>query len=94
MESLLERYADRIEGDLECLDRVVIIGTLPSTCYADGMSRFLRVRNSRIFDYSRFAQPLRERIRETTEGLARDHGLEIELIRKRTFGETSASAPS
>ena len=85
MESLLERYADRIDGCLECLDRVIIMGTLPGICYADGMTRFLRARGIRIFDYPRFAQPLRQLIRDNAEDLARHHGLEIEFIRKKSF---------
>ena len=49
------------------------------------MSGFLRARGIRIVDYPQSAQPLRERIRENAEALARDHGLEIEFIRKRNF---------
>jgi hypothetical protein len=40
-QSLLERYDERIAGVLSCFDRVVITGTLPGVCYADGMTRFL-----------------------------------------------------
>ena len=39
--ALVERYDDRIAGVLSCYDRVVITGTLPTVCYADGMTRFL-----------------------------------------------------
>ncbi len=38
---LVERYDDRIAGVLSCYDRVVVTGTLPAVCYADGMTRFL-----------------------------------------------------
>lgn len=34
--ALLERYDDRIAGELSCYDRVVITGTLPAVCYAGG----------------------------------------------------------
>jgi hypothetical protein len=40
-QSLTERYDDRIAGVLSCYDRVVITGTLPKVCYAEGMTRFL-----------------------------------------------------
>ena len=36
---------------LSCYDRVVITGTLPTVCYAEGMTRFLYAKGIRIFDY-------------------------------------------
>lgn len=47
---LLERYRDRIAGVLTCYDRIVITGTLPGACYADGMTSFLNAKHIRIFD--------------------------------------------
>jgi len=49
--ALVERYGDRISGVLSCYDRVVVTGTLPTVCYADGMTRFLYAHQIRIFDY-------------------------------------------
>src|SRR5208282_1014188 len=49
--SLTERYDDRIAGVLSCYDRVVVTGTLPTICYADGMSRFLYAAGIKIFEY-------------------------------------------
>jgi hypothetical protein len=40
-QSLTERYDERIGGVLSCYDRVVITGTVPVICYAEGMTRFL-----------------------------------------------------
>ena len=37
--SLTERYEDRIAGVLTCYDRVVVTGTLPTVCYAAGMTK-------------------------------------------------------
>jgi hypothetical protein len=37
--ALVERYDDRIAGVLSCYDRVVVTGTLPTVCYAEGMTR-------------------------------------------------------
>ncbi len=51
-QSLTEPYDGRIAGVLWCYDRVVITGTLPGVCYADGTARFLRAKGVRIFDYS------------------------------------------
>jgi len=80
-ELLSERYADRIVGVLSCFDRVVITGMIPQIGYAGAMSGELYRRGVRIFDYTQFAQPLREEIRQNAENLARDHGLEIEFVR-------------
>ena len=58
-QSLVERYGGQIAGVLSCYDRVVITGTLPGVCYADGMTRFLNACGIRIFDYPQFAMTLR-----------------------------------
>lgn len=85
MRALTERYAAKIRGILSCYDRVVITGTLPQICHAEAMTRYLNEHGIRIFDYTQFAQPFREKIRENAERLARDAGLEIEFIRRRDF---------
>ena len=82
MSELVDRYAEHVEGQLDCLDRVVITGTLPGICYAQGMTAWLRREGWRIFDYPRFAQPLRDAIRANAESLAEQAGVEIEFIRK------------
>jgi hypothetical protein len=79
---LLERYRDRIAGVLTCYDRIVITGTLPGACYADGMTSFLNAKHIRIFDYPRFAEPLRDRIRAAAEKLATAAGAKVEFIAK------------
>ena len=81
MTLLTERYAEQIAGVISCYDRLVLMGTLPGVCYAEGMATFLRRQGIRLFDYARFAEPLREEIRQNAERLAREHGLEIEFIR-------------
>jgi len=80
--ALLERYDDRIAGVLSCYDRVVITGTLPTVCYADGMTRFLYATGVRIFDYPQFALGLRDRVRERAASLAAEAGMAIEHIAK------------
>jgi hypothetical protein len=85
MSAFIERYAEKILGVITCFDRVVITGTILEICYAEGMSRHLRGKGIRIFDYTRFAEPLREDIRENAESIARDSGMEIEFIRRKDF---------
>ena len=85
MTLLTERYAHKISGVLSCFDRVVIQGTLPTFCYAQGMAGFLSYNHIRIFDYPRFAEPLRDELRKNAERIASENGLEIEFIRKKNF---------
>jgi hypothetical protein len=47
---------------LSCFDRVVVTGTLPGVCYAEGMTRFLYANKIRIFDYPQFAARLRDAV--------------------------------
>ncbi len=84
-QSLTERYEDRIAGVLSCYDRVVITGTVPVICYAEGMTRFLYAHGIRIFDYPQFAQTLRDRVRDGAASLAAA-GITIEHIAKSHMG--------
>jgi hypothetical protein len=61
---------------------VVITGTLPTICYADGMTRFLYSAGIKIFDYPAFAQTLRDRVRDAAASLAARTGMTIEHIAK------------
>jgi len=80
--SLLERYSDKIRGVISCYDRVLIRGILPVFCFAQGMTSYLYSHKIRIFDYPRFAEPLRDVIRANAERLASENGINIEFIRK------------
>lgn len=84
-ELLTERYAGKIRGVLSSWDRVVITGTIPQICHAGAMTRELHHLQIRIFDYARFAEPLRDELRANAERLAKEAGLEIEFIRRRNF---------
>jgi hypothetical protein len=66
-------------------DCILIQGTLPGLCYAEGMTAYLKARQILIFDYPRFAPPLRDALRENAERVAAQHGLEIMFIRKKNF---------
>src|SRR5205823_8620486 len=82
LQLLTERRSDQIAGVLSCYDRMLIQGTLPGLCFAEGMTGYLYAHRVRIFDYPRWAQPLREALRENAERLAAENGLEIEFIRR------------
>lgn len=85
MEELLVRHADNIQGTLSCLDRVVLTGTIPGICYAEGMGRLLSAQGVRLFDYPRWPEPLRDEICTHAQRLVDANGLEIEFIRKKSF---------
>jgi hypothetical protein len=65
---------------LSCYDRIVITGTLPGVCYAQGMASLLYAKGIRIFDCPQFASPLRDRVRECAQRLAAKHGATIQHI--------------
>lgn len=83
MTLLTERYRDKIDGVISCYDRIVITGTLPKLCYAQGMTGYLYEHGIRIFDYARFAEPFREQLRQNAERLAKENNIEIQHIRKK-----------
>jgi hypothetical protein len=82
---LTERYASHITGVLSCFDRVLLFGTLPKICHAGGMTAYLYEHKVRIFDYPRFAEPFRDRLRQNAERLAAENGIEIEFLRKASM---------
>jgi len=85
MKLITEAHKEHIRGVLSCYDRIVIQGTLPSFCFAEGMTSFLKARRIRIFDYPQFAQPLRDAIIENAQHIAQENNLDIEYIRKKNF---------
>jgi len=85
MALFLERHAKQIRGVISCWDRIVITGTLPEICHAGAMTSLLYARNIRIFDYTRWAEPLRDELRENAERLAEENGLVIEFIQRKDF---------
>jgi hypothetical protein len=86
---LTDHYAEKISGVISCYDRIVIQGTVPGFCYAQGMTSFLNAHKIRIFDYPLFAEPLRDELRNNAEHIARENCLEIEFIRKKNFRKES-----
>lgn len=85
MDLFLERHSAKIAGVFSCWDRVIITGTIPGICFAQGMTSYLYAHAIRIFDYAKWAEPLRNEIRINAEKLALEAGIEIEFIRKNSF---------
>ena len=83
VELLTERYRDQIVGILSCYDRIIIQGTVPGWCYASGMTDYFYKHQIRIFDYPKWAERMREALRQNMERLAADNAMEIEFVRSR-----------
>jgi len=82
MELLTTTYKDKIKSTLSCLDRIIITGTIPQICYAQGMTAYLYSQKIRIFDYAKFAEPFRVQIRNKAEQIAKQNDISIEFVRK------------
>jgi len=82
---LTERHAEQIAGVLSCSDRLIVQGTVPVFCYAEGMTAYLIKRRIRIFDFTQFARLLTDAIRANAEQLAAANGLTIDYVRKKNF---------
>src|ERR1700722_17314757 len=86
VELLTERHKDKIAGILSCYDRIIIQGTVPGWCYASGMTAYFYQQRIRIFDYPKWAEPLRDGLRENMERIAAENGMKIEFVRsKKSF---------
>jgi len=81
MELLTQRYSEKISGTLSCYDRIVITGTLPVLSNAGHLAAYMFQNDIRIFDYAKFAEPYRDRLKENAQSLAAGAGMEIEYIR-------------
>jgi hypothetical protein len=88
MAGLVERYADQILGVLSCYDRVIVRGRLAEVDYAKGMAADLRAHGVRLFDFPQWAKPFRDEIRDNTERLAQEHGIEVRFVRGNERKET------
>jgi len=82
METLVERYKNIIAGVLICSDRLVLSGTLPVLCNQQTMTNYLYSKEIRIFDYAKFCEPYKLKLKENTERLAKENKIKIEFIRK------------
>ena len=80
---MTEKYQNEIDGVLHCYDRIVLNGHLQQLCYAKGMTKYLYRQQIRIFDYTQFAEPLRDLIRQNAQQLAKENEIAIEFISKK-----------
>jgi len=81
MKTIAEKYSKDIRCVLSCFDRILINGTLPELSHAKGMTDYLYKKGVKIFDYVKFAEPLRDIIKQTAEQIAKANNIEIEFVR-------------
>ena len=81
VELLTARYRGRIAGVLCCYDRIIIQGTVPGWCCASGMTGYFYAHRIRIFDYPKWAEPLREALGENMERIAAGNAIDERLTR-------------
>lgn len=77
---LLGRYDKEIAGVLGCFDRLVVTGTLTEIAHPEAMDARLFRDGFRAVDIGKFAEPLRQRLRDNAVELAREAGVEIEYL--------------
>jgi len=79
-----EKYREQLKGVLDCYDRIVISGNLFPLCFPQGATSYFCAHKIRIFDYIKFAEPLRDEIKCAIQSLAKENGLDIEFVTKKT----------
>jgi hypothetical protein len=84
MELLMDRYKGKIAEVFSCYDRLVFSGSLPQLCYAKWMTGYLNGHGIKIFDYPKFVEPYREKLRSIAEAKAQTTGFPIEFVRHST----------
>lgn len=82
---LLTRYADQLAGSLRCFDRVILHGTLVDVAHPGALLVSMQAAGFRPRDLARFAEPITRQVRDHIIGLARQHGLEIEMVTRKNF---------
>jgi hypothetical protein len=81
IETLTDRRGKQIAGVLSCYDRLIVQGTPPIFCYAEGMTAYLSKRRIRIFDFSQFAKPLPDAIHANAEAVAEANAVRVDYVR-------------
>ena len=82
---LLTRYADQLVGSLRCFDRVIMHGTLIDVAHPGALLISMHAAGFKPRDLARFAQPITTQVRDHIIKLARQHGVEIEMVARKNF---------
>ena len=79
------RYAPQILGSLRCFDRVILHGTLIDVAHPGALLISMNAAGFKPRDLARYAQPFTAKVRDHVIGLARQEGVEIEMVRRKDF---------
>jgi hypothetical protein len=79
------RYVEELAGQLRCFDRVILHGTLIDVAHPGALLVSMQQAGFRPRDLARFAQPITGQVREHIIGLARQQGVEIEMVVRKNF---------
>jgi hypothetical protein len=82
---LISRHAGQLVGSLRCFDRVIMHGTLIDVAHPGALLVSMQSAGFKPRDLARYAQPMTQRVREHIIGLAREHGIEIEMVSRKNF---------
>ena len=82
---LVSRYADQLVSSLRCFDRVIVHGTLVDVAHPGALLVSMKAAGFCPRDLPRFAEPMKEEIRDAAVVLAREHGVEIEVVTRKNF---------
>jgi predicted transcriptional regulator len=85
MTAFFDRHSDKIKGIFSCLDRLVIQGTFPEICFPGAITTFFYMHGIKIFDFKKWAAPMRDEINNNAKQIAQKNNIEIEFIRKKDF---------
>src|SRR5215471_17785933 len=82
---LVCRYTDQLLGSLCCFDRVIMHGTLIDAAHPGALLVSMHAAGFKPRDLARFGQSITTQVRDHIIGLARRHGLEIEMVMRKNF---------
>lgn len=82
---LVSGYAKQIVGHLRCFDRVILHGTLIDVAHPGALLVSMNAAGFKPRDLARYAQPFTAKVRDHIIGLARQEGVQIEVVMRKNF---------
>jgi len=82
---LMGRYGEGLAGSLRCFDRVIMHGTLIDVAHPGALLVSMQAAGFKPRDLARFGRPITSKVRDHVIGLARRHGVEVEVVTRKNF---------
>ena len=83
MNSFIEKHQEHISCTLSFFDRVVLTGALPDIFYDKAMISYLYNKLIKIFNYPKWAESLKNQLKNHIEFLAHNSEMSVNFIRKQ-----------